>query len=152
MYGLVLTDTYAAADIHEVTLSTGDSADTEHQVSEHSNNNSLVTSSWSIDFASQPQPKAQKEVCFKCAFCPYSSKYSSTMKAHVVNMHDESKLHKCHLCSFTASSKGQLRSHKNTDHTNQKEFVCEHCSASFFQKAHLIKHINARHSKVMPCQ
>ncbi|XP_066976249.1 uncharacterized protein [Macrobrachium rosenbergii] len=81
---------------------------------------------------------------FHCNFCSYSTRYSSTLKNHVMR-HTNAKPYACPHCSYRCIQRTSLNAHL-CSHTGQKPYACSVCPYQTANSCHLKRHI-LTHSK-----
>ena len=62
----------------------------------------------------------QGKKLFKCEICDYSCSKNSTMKSHVVSVHEGKKQFKCDICDYSCSQKRSMKTHVASVHEVKK--------------------------------
>ena len=89
-------------------------------------------------------------VRYNCEKCDKSFTDSSSMKAHVRNVHEGRRKNKCELCNKAFSCLSNLKYHINSAHEGfKKGHKCEICQKSYCTSYYLDAHIKSVH-KVLP--
>ncbi|XP_062533944.1 zinc finger protein 728-like [Armigeres subalbatus] len=80
--------------------------------------------------------KDEKELLFKCLYCPQSFAHEGMLRRHMVE-HDPTK---CEVCGKEFANKYGLRRHIKDFHVEQKEFICDICSKGFSRQSMYLEH------------
>lgn len=84
-----------------------------------------------------------------CVICDKGFSRASTLKNHIVGIHEKKKKFKCSICEAGFVTKNEKNNHE-TIHSKEPEIVCPICEAHFSQPTALSKHVNRRKHKLVP--
>ena len=86
-----------------------------------------------------------------CQYCGKAFSCTSTLNAHVGNIHETHlRKYKCDKCSFTSVTPSRLRDHDQAVHQKTVQHKCQSCNFSTYRKTCLHSHIRYVHAKHRP--
>nr|XP_039262530.1 zinc finger protein 883-like [Styela clava] len=87
---------------------------------------------------------------FVCSTCQNRFTQKSALKAHMVYMHSQDRLHPCSQCDYRAARACDLRRHVLRKHGVGASFQCIDCKRNFYSKDLLERHMKT-HAKPIAC-
>lgn len=85
-------------------------------------------------------------VSYSCTQCSYATKFSQSLTAHVLGVHEKVKQF-CKLCDYTSTHKATIYHHMRKAHGNDDKTKCPECDYKSSSKDVLECHINGKHLK-----
>ena len=107
--------------------------------------NKITIHSVPSDLAANDGETSKGSTGLKCTKCNFTSKYTHSLRRHVLCVHDNQRHLRCSKCSTMYSSEERLLAHVKKAHS--EPVPCEICSKSFRSKQALTSHRKLKHRK-----
>ena len=92
----------------------------------------------------------EKKKPFKCPMCDLCCSQKGSLQKHIETVHEDQKRFLCSLCTYRSSTKGDLKTHTETVHERKKRHKCSLCDSQFYKPYELKQHIGAVHEGKRP--
>eukprot|EP00092_Neocalanus_flemingeri_P042042 GFUD01045793.1.p1 GENE.GFUD01045793.1~~GFUD01045793.1.p1 ORF type:complete len:326 (-),score=56.87 GFUD01045793.1:19-996(-) len=86
-------------------------------------------------------------VSYNCKQCDYATKFSQSLNAHVLGVHDKID-HFCKFCDFKSTHKTTIYQHIKRVHENKEKQKCPDCDYQSASNHQMRCHINGMHVKI----
>ena len=83
---------------------------------------------------------------FSCTECNFKTVYMNNLQNHIKNIHKKDDKFSCDECSFQTRYKRNLESHKQAVHRRENKFECEMCEFSSAYHRNLVRHCKEVHN------
>ena len=72
----------------------------------------------------------------------------SSLKRHILSVHEKVKAYKCDLCDATFTPKARLKTHHSSVHEEKKPYECPICQARYAHRTAMVNHISSVHEQI----